>query len=139
MLTSIISFSLFRFFRQHFASAKRADTASILHNLSGVFAFRKAGTCQKFAETPSLDYHFPAAQLTNFIGFFVWHLHSGTIHILFRLAECRGEILVEGRQGIHPVSGALLHFVEVFLHLCGKIHVHDLFELVLHQLGHYFT
>ena len=49
------------------------------------------------------------------------------------------KIVIERAQHIHPVGGALLDIIELSLHLCREIRIHNMRKMLLHHLGRDLT
>ena len=116
------------------AAAQRAQAAGIPDQRAGVFAVGEAAAGQELAVAARLDDHRLAALFADLVGGDVGHLDPLALHILFGLLQAFGKALVELVHRVHPVGGAVFHGVQPLFHVGGEGHVHNVGELLQHDL-----
>ena len=144
MLTAVIGVLLIGLFAlpralEQAAAALGALAGHLHHQGHGEVALRPAGAGQEPAEPAGLDDQIPAALGADLLRDLVRHLDALPVQLLLRLVELRLKVLIKPGQHPFPVHAALLHLVQLFLHLGSEGGVHDVLELILHQAGDHLS
>ena len=98
----------------------------------GTLRVSRAG--QKAAEAAGLDHHVAPADVALLLADLVGHLNIHALHVLLHLVEILIEIAVEFSQQSLPILVAGLHLVQLFFHVGGEFHIHDLGKSLAHEV-----
>ena len=118
-------------------AALGAAARHLHHQRHGEAALGIARAGQEAAEPAGLDHQVPPALGADLLADLVGHLDAGTLQIFFRLLQVLVKVSVKFPQHALPGRGALLHGVQLLLHMGGEFQIGDVGEFFLHQRRHH--
>ena len=139
VLAAVIIIAALGFLFQQARAALGTGHAGVLGDGLGVFARGIARAGQEFPEAAGFDDHASAAQLAHFVGLLIGDLDALFVQIDLGLGQFGGKLPVKAVQDLPVVLLAGFHQVQFALHGGGELHVHDVPELVDHQVGDRFA
>ena len=135
MVAAIEYPAFFRFLLDHPAAALGTLGAGFFHKLFNVFALGISWAGDKLAIPAHLNHHLTAAFFADQIGFILLQGDLDILHLFLGLLESLVKVSVKLLQGVYPIFLARLNAIQILFHLCGKFHIDDFRETLLHQLS----